>query len=375
VRIGIDARYLSHGLVGGVHTYVTGFISALSELAEHQLYLYADTKQPFELDGLPDRVTVRYLRWNSPLTSLYHDFFLWRRMARDRVDVAHFPANYGFGPPAARTVITLHDALTVIPLLRILRGRGSRRSPRSLALACYLHTCTRLALRRAHMLFTDSLAAKQEIVKNNGFDPQRIHVVPPGLTPDVRPMEDPTLLSAVRQRYGLTQPFVLADALKNPAALVCAWRLLPRELREGRQLVFFSRRSDLLPVVRQAIASGEASLVVRPPREHLIALYSLAETFVFPSWIEGFGIPLLEAMACGAPVVASDRGAIPEVAGEAALLADAEDPAALAEHLARVLGDPSEAERLRERGFARAAQFSWHHSARRILEGYHATLN
>jgi glycosyltransferase involved in cell wall biosynthesis len=102
----------------------------------------------------------------------------------------------------------------------------------------------------------------------------------------------------------------------------------------------------------------------------LIALYSLAEAFVFPSWIEGFGIPLLEAMACGAPVIASDRGAIPEVLDGAGRIGAAEDADALARHLEQVLEHPAEATRMRARGFARSREFSWSESARRIFCGY-----
>jgi glycosyltransferase involved in cell wall biosynthesis len=188
-------------------------------------------------------------------------------------------------------------------------------------------------------------------------------------------VEDPCRLTAVRRRYALTRPFVLADGLKNPELLIQAWRRLPPGLRADRELVFFSRRSDLLRVVHEAVAAREACLLLSPPGEDLIALYSLADAFVYPSWIEGFGLPLLEAMACGTPVIASDRGAIPEVAGDAALLADAEDPTTLADHLARVLGAPEEAERLRQRGFIRARQYSWQKSARRILDSYQMVLS
>lgn len=374
MRIGIDVRYLSHGLVGGVHTYVAHFVPALIELAtDHELYLYADTKRPFELQSVPDHVTVRYLPWRSPLSSVYHDFFMWRQMARDRLDVAHFPANYGFGPPNARTIITLHDAINILPLREIIRGHP--KNSRTIAMMSYLHYCTRAALRRADLILTVSAYAGREIARYSGSDPHKIVPVPHAPAPDLRRIEDPAVLAEVRQRHDLTGPFVLADALKNPAVLIRAWQLLPAGLRDGRVIVFFSRRSNPPPAVREAVAAGCARLLVRPSRQDLIALYSLAEAFVFPSWIEGFGLPLLEAMTCGAPVIASDRGAIPEVAGNAALLADAEDAATLAQHLALVLSTPDEAQRLRQRGFARAAQFSWRHTAQRILESYQLALS
>src|SRR4051812_18945001 len=105
MRIGIDTRYLSHGLVGGVHTYVAQFVPALIEQADaHQIILYADTKCPFELTDLPAHVTVRQFAWRTPLSSIQHDLFMRRQMAADHLDVAHFPANYGFAPSSARTL-------------------------------------------------------------------------------------------------------------------------------------------------------------------------------------------------------------------------------------------------------------------------------
>lgn len=369
MRIGIDVRYLSHGLVGGVHTYVAHFVPALIDLAvDHQIFLYADTKRPFELKSLPDRATVRYLPWRSPLSTVHNDLFMHRQMSLDRLDVVHFPANYGFGPSGGRTVITIHDALNILPLHEIVRGHP--KAPRVMAMTFYLHWCTRLALRRADLLLTVSVHAQKEIARHGCLDPDRIVPVPHAPEPGLRRIENPAVLAEVRGRYGLRRPFVLADAVKNPKALVQAWRLLPAELRDGREIVFFCRQPELPAIVREAVAAGHARVAIRPPRRDLIALYSMADAFAFPSWIEGFGLPVLEAMACGSPVVASNRGAIPEVAGDAALLADVDDVATFAKHLGRVLGMPEEARRLRERGFARAAQYSWTNTAWRILESY-----
>jgi glycosyltransferase involved in cell wall biosynthesis len=375
MRIGIDVRYLSHGLVGGVHTYIAQLVPALVDVARNdQIFLYADTKSAFELKDLPEHVSVRRLPWHGPLWSVRHDMFMRREMERDRLHIAHFPANYGFGPKGARTVITLHDALNILPLTQLLRGRGSVRTARTLAMTCYLHWCTRAAVRQASLILTVSGHAARDIARQSGIDPRQIVPVHHAPTPDLRRIEDTAALNDVRRRHSLDRPFVLADALKNPAVLVRAWRLLPRELREGRRIVFFSRSPDTLPIVGEAVAAGEAKLLLRPSRDDLVALYSMAEAFVFPSWIEGFGIPILEAMTCGAPVIASDRGAIPEVTDGAALLADAEDETTLARHLAAVLGQPEEADRLRQRGFARARQFSWHSSAQQVLASYNRAL-
>ncbi len=123
MRIGIDVRYLSHGLVGGVHTYIRCFVPPLIRLAaEHQIILYADTKHPLELQNMPNHVTVRYLAWHNPLSSLYNDLFMKHQMSQDRLDLIHFPANYGLVHTNVATVITLHDAINILPLRKYTRS-------------------------------------------------------------------------------------------------------------------------------------------------------------------------------------------------------------------------------------------------------------
>jgi glycosyltransferase involved in cell wall biosynthesis len=369
MRIGIDARYLSHGLMGGVHTYLKHILPAIiAEAPDHEFVLYADTKRPFELHDLPANVRVRLLPWRSGLSSIRHDLMLRRKMQRDRINVAHFPANYGFASHDTRTVITLHDAINILPLREIIRGHP--RQPRTIAMMTYLHLCTSWAVRRADLLLTVSNWAADQIARESGFDRRNIVAIPHAPTPDLQPIADWETLAEVRQRYDLPLRFVLADALKNPAVLIRAWRALPADLRQSHRIVFFSRHPDPLPIVGEAVAQGDARLIVRPSRADLIAFYSLADLFVFPSWIEGFGIPVLEAMTCGAPLIASNRSAIPEVAGDAAILIDAEDDAALTHELTRLLRSAEARQQLRDRGFARAARFSWRTSARLTLESY-----
>jgi glycosyltransferase involved in cell wall biosynthesis len=294
-------------------------------------------------------------------------------MAEDRLDVVHFPANYGFGPAGAATVITLHDQINIFPLREIIRGHPKR--PGVLAMMTYLHFATTSALRHADLLITVSNYSRKEILQHSNFDPERVIAWIYAPSPDLHRIEDPAQLAEVRARCGLEKPFVLADGIKNPAALVNAWKLLPDNLRQQYEIVFFSRVSNPPEAVSEAQAAGFARLLIRPSDSDLMALYSMARAFAFPSWIEGLGLPLLEAMTCGAPVVASDRGSIPEVVGDAGLLTDVDDIVGLARHLTQILTDAEEAERLRQRGYARVAEVSWSKTAERYLEIYEQALS
>jgi len=373
MRIGIDVRYLSHGLMGGVHSYEAYFVPALLQLAkEHQVFLYADTKKPFELSNLPQNVTVRFLPWSNGLSSLQHDWFMRKAMEGDRLDVVHFPANYGFGPKGARTVITLHDEINIMPWLKILAGHPKKL--RTAVVMTYLHMCSLLAVKKASLILTVSEYARQQIVRYSHLNPERIVAVPSAPPPGLRRIDSPEILNEVRSRLNINRPFILADALKNPVVITKAWKQIPFSLRSGREIIFFSRRPDPQRAVFQAVEEGFARLLLRPDWSDLVALYNLADVFVFPSKIEGFGLPLLEAMTCGVPVIASDRGSIPEVAGNAALLMDAEDSNALAAFLTMLLDSPAEAQRMRELGYARAAHYSWDQTASGILQGYQMAL-
>lgn len=369
MRIGIDIRYLSHGIVGGVQTYVRNFVPALIDLARtHEILLYADSKRALDLPTPPPNVTLRIQPWQNPLSSVRDDLLLWRSMARDHLDVAHFPANYGFGPRGARTVLTLHDSINILPLREIIRGHPKR--PKTIAMMAYLHILSVAAVKRADTIITVSGHAARDIAQRGNVAASKIIPIHHGPPPDVTRTSDAAQLDDLRRRHRLHGGIVLADAFKNPAVLVQAWRAVPDAIRASHQLVFFARRPDVPTSVAEAAASGEATLLLRPSRSDLIALYSIADAFVFPSWIEGFGIPLLEAMTCGAPVIASDRGSIPEVVSDAALLADAEDAATFTSHLVRVLGDANEAARLRQLGYRRAQEFSWTRTAQAILDVY-----
>ena len=365
MRIGIDVRYLSHGLVGGVHAYMKYLVPALVEAAGgDQVVLYADRKRPLDIPP-PPGADLRLLPWRHPGSSVYNDLAFGRRMSADGIDVGFFPTNYGFGPAGGATVITVHDAINLLPLRQTAFDPGHRRDVRYSAMMTYLHALTTPAVRKATRLVTMSGFSRDTIAAACGRSAADIVPVYHG-APPVLPVTDANVRE-VRARFGIDGRYVLADGLKNPGVLVRAWARLDPALRASHRALFFARHAGVLPELQAAVDRREATLLVRPSFAELAALYRGAAAFAFPSWIEGFGIPLLEAMNYGAPIVASDRGAIPEVAGDAALFVDAEDDAGLAAALGRVLGDPAEADRLRARGRARVAGFTWQRSARETL--------
>lgn len=366
MRIGIDIRYLSHGLLGGVHTYVGNLLPELFAVAAgEQFILYADRKAPLEVTP-PSGVVVRMLPWRSSLSTILNDWSLARRLAEDNVDVAFYPTNYGFGPPQGGTVVMVHDAINLLPLSDTLRSHGSLRRMRSDAITVYLHHMTTRAVARANLILTASEYSRAAISAASGRPIEDIIAIPHGAAPTT-----PVAAAEVDEvltRHALRSPYLLADGLKNPGVLISAWERLEPAQRRGCALVFFARSADVLPVLKDAAARGFARLLVRPSLNDLAALYAGAAAFVFPSWLEGFGIPLLEAMSHGTPIVASDRGSIPEVVGDAGVLVDAEDAAALASALARILTSDTESMRLRALGRARVAQFTWRRAAEMTLE-------
>ncbi len=237
---------------------------------------------------------------------------------------------------------------------------------------------TARTIRRARKVITISAFSAGEIMELYGLPADRIAVIPCGVSDDFRPRRDPVAFAKLRDRIGLSDtPFILfvggADPRKNHRALVRAFAKRADELK-GRRLVLVGdsvhRFGNMAETIAQCGLEMRVSCPGRLPIEDITLLYSHADLFVFPSLYEGFGMPVLEAMACGAPVVTSDRASMPEVAGEAALLVNPENDDDLAEAMVRILRDTPLRESLRKKGFDRVKQFTWERAARETIEVY-----
>ncbi|MDW8318199.1 MAG: glycosyltransferase family 1 protein [Anaerolineae bacterium] len=246
-------------------------------------------------------------------------------------------------------------------------------------LRAYLNRVVPRSVRRAQHVLADSENTKRDLVRLLDVPADKITVVYPGVEPRFRPVEDAAALAAVRRKYGLGQgPFVLGvgtlEPRKNWPALIRAWAQLRRTTSLPHRLVIAGGKGWLYDAIFQtAEETGLAEAISFPgfvDDADLPALYSAADVFVYPSLYEGFGLPVLEALACGTPVVCADNSSLPEAAGDAALLVNAADEEALAAALYRLLTDDVLRQSLRQRGLAHAQRFTWQASARVLLAAY-----
>jgi glycosyltransferase involved in cell wall biosynthesis len=250
-----------------------------------------------------------------------------------------------------------------------------------------------LAAERAHRIIAVSEFTRERFLTwFPHVDRSRIHAVGHGVSSDFSPAE-PAEVKAVMDRYRLAPPYLLfvgnREKRKNPKGLIKIFQKVAGEDR-GLTLVLVGMRpwlegrkvhgagswvgQELEAEVGRLGLDRKVRVLGRLPLCELVPLYSGAAAFLFPSLYEGFGFPVLEAMACGTPVVASRRTAIPEVVGDAGLLADPEDTGAFSESVLNVLRDPDLSQDLRIRGLERARTFSWEDTGRETMKVYEASL-
>jgi glycosyltransferase involved in cell wall biosynthesis len=356
IRLGVDGRELAAGLRTGIGRYVREVVRAAAARGWRCL-VYGDAATVLE-DASPG---VSLTRLAAPGTRAWDQVVLPRALARDRAQV--FLSPYYKGPVWAPcpVVLTVHDLYFI--------GYGGRRRIRDAALTA----AARLYARRARAIVTDSEHSRHAVVARLGVDGSKVVAI--GVAVGAEFVPSP-LADAVRARYGIPGAYVLAVGNfmphKNVDGLLRAWAALPAPLRGGHRLVLAggdARRRPALEALARVL--GVADGVVFPGRiddDDLPALYSACAAFVMPSLDEGFGLPAVEAMACGAPVIVSDRGALPEIAGPGAAVVDVTREGALAAALARVLLEPEHREALRRRGRARAADFAPAHTAGRVVD-------
>ncbi|MGB2695039.1 MAG: glycosyltransferase family 1 protein [Dehalococcoidia bacterium] len=357
----------------GVYTYQLA--RALAEAAgKHRLVIFA---RPGVLDDVASKnVRVVHVGVGSrALRLLWEQTVLPLLLRRLRIDVLHSPhhhtplaARLHVGGLAKRTrlVVTVHDVTFMLIPQRYHVAR-----------LLYMEAVTRSATRVADAIVTPSQTVRQDVIRVLRVAPERIVAIPEAAGAQYVPVDDEDALGRVRWKYQLPTRYILSvgslEPGKNRARLFRAYADL-RDENAAPPIVVAGqpawRYQDDFDLVERLGLEDRVRFLGYVPDEDMPALYSGATCFAFPSLYEGFGLPVLEAMACGAPVLTSNVSATAEVAGDAALLVDPHDTLAITAALDRLLSDAELRAELRSKGLDRARQFSWQRAARQAMIVY-----
>jgi len=367
LRIAIDAHAVGAKL-GGNESYAVNLIEALAQIDSANHYtIYITTDEARErFQGRWPNFKVRATLPHTPLIRI--PLTLSAELRKNPVDVLHVQFT---APPfcPCPVVVSIHD-LSFEHLPQTFKRRSRTQ----------LRLTVRHSARRAARIISLSEHGRRDIIETYGITAERVSAIPLAAPSHFAPVQDNRELQRVRHNYGIDGDYILTvgsiQPRKNLARLVQAYASLRGNKSADKlpKLVLVGKSGWLYDETLRALKeTGVADTVVLTgyvPQEDLPALYSGALCFVYPSYFEGFGLPPLEAMKCGAPVIVGNKTSLPEVVGDAALAVDPFDVEAIASAMQRVIESPALREELSIKGQARAETFDWRETARKTLAIY-----
>jgi glycosyltransferase involved in cell wall biosynthesis len=379
MRVGIDLLS-ERGAAGGIHTYVNELLRQLPVIRDEQgldleVVVFAHRDYPFLFDvEATDGLELYHTRLSGLPASgrrIVQHAVLPRLVRRYGVDLVHCVNNVLPARLACPTVVTVHDLSPFEIPARFGRVKHE-----------YLSRAVPASIRRATRTICVSTATRDQVLKwVPGVDAEKLSVVPQAVSDHFSAERSVDCEDRLRSELGLPESFFLHVSRIEPGKnLAATSRALAHMKKRGlaAQLVVVGHATKHVRELRALWESLEITdnihYVGEQPFEALPHLYRMARSFVFPSFYEGFGLPVLEAFACGTPTITSTRASLPEVAGRAALLVDPDDDEALSRAMERVWRHEELRGLLRQRGLHRATEFSWRETAERTVDVYRAAL-
>lgn len=358
---------LQAGNRSGTGRYVTELVRALAANPE-DLELTVLWPETEPIDDLGGHVSVIKTPAHSLRRILTDHWTIQALCARKGIDVIHYPANFGPLLPLRNVVVTVHD-------LSFMHHPEWFRFNR----AHYYRWALQRTVRTAKRLIADSEATASDLVQFAAIPREKIDVIPLGVHPGFRPASI-AAQTDVRAQYHLPEHFFLyvgtLEPRKNIPRLIEAWSSMAQDIPVD--LVIAGRRGWKTQAIDTAVSRSSLNHRIHfleyLPDTDLPAVMSAAHAFVWPSLFEGFGLPPLEAMACGTPVLTSNVSSLPEIVGDAALMVNPEDPAAIAQGLRQLAEDTTLRKSLRDKGYSRIPMFTWERSATLTLNAYREVL-
>jgi glycosyltransferase involved in cell wall biosynthesis len=378
MRIGIDATALWSGATqSGITGYTIQIVEHLLKTnSSHDYYVYSFNEVPERLAAVPASVRFRVFKtWNR---KLWQQTVLPLAAWRDRLDLMFFPSNSVAKFLPCASVATIHDLHPfVVPnaFRTVHRAEVYGNRLRSSVSRWYWRWVLAAASRKDRVIAV-SETTKSDIEKILAVQGDAIDVVYEGVDHDRFGVgeEGGEIFDAFLEKYRLPQRYILCvgtHGYKNLQGAIKAFYLVKQQRKNSLRMVVAGNKhtlgGEILGLVQDLGLAEEIVFTGFVADEDMRSLYRCAEMLLFPSHYEGFGLPLLEAFACGTPVVTSRTGAMPEVAGSAALLVDPDDPTDIASAVSKILDDPNLREAKRRQGLARVRMFSWEEAGRKTL--------
>lgn len=377
MRIGINARYLQSSR-SGIAQYIFYLLSNLKTVDtknDYTLFLGSDKQVsgdilnfgfPLDVSGFPTT--------NQALKIAWQHIYLPRRIKELKIDVFHEPTFISPFFKQCPTVITVLDlAYRFLPDCYTLRNR------------LYLDKLMKHSIDTSDAVIAISENTKRDILLNFKIPENKVKVVYLAVDETFCPVDNSKKeeILRVKSKYNITGDFIFTVSLisprKNLVTLIKAFALLKQKGKIGHSLVIAGKKGWLFNEVFEAAASCgyEKDIIFCDfvPQDDLVMLYNAADVFVYPSLYEGFGLPLLEAMACQCPVVASNNSSIPEVCSDAAVLVDPYDAAGFSDAIYRIISDRPLKDSLIKKGRERVANFSWKKAAQETVKVYNNITN
>jgi len=371
MKVAIDVRTVLSNR-SGVGNYVLHLIQNLEQVDRESIYYFLALKKNLSFLGPLAReqnplLTV-FSHESHPLGDFWEHFILPLRLKEKGIDVFHGPASLiPFRKDHYRVVVTIHDLVAFLFPETIPLKYGA-----------YMRFLLRQAVKRANKIISVSYHTREDLIKILKVSPEKIVVIHEAPSPNFRPIEHTKVRTLLKERYGITQKYIYhlgnIEPRKNLIVLLEAFTRVCREYGSEYQLVVSGQKGWLIRSLSQFLKNypnrDQVLFTGYVPVEDLPFFMNGAELFVFPSLYEGFGLPVLEAMSCGIPVVSSNRSSIPEIVGSAGVLIDPTNTQELADQIIVLLRNEAERNRLSLLGKEQAARFSWLEVARKTLDVY-----
>lgn len=364
MKIAIDARTVSNNKTG-IGNYINNICEKLPVIDKNNVYVYYQEKLRHSLKKIPAISIISRLAY-----FIYDNFIFPLKMILDKIDIYHNPAfilplvNFGY-----KKIITVNDLGFYTFGHDFAKGWPAR----------HMKIMLPWSIKHADRIIAISEATKKQIIDIFKTPPEKITVTYLGVGKNFKVIKDKEAINNVLKKYSIAQPYIFfvgtMDPRKNLVRLIQAFKEVKKIINNLKLVIVGSKGELFTEELNALIGNGDIILTGYVEEEDLVCLYNGAIVFAFPSLYEGFGLPILEAMACGTPVITSNVYSMPEAAGDAAVLVNPESVEEITNAIIGLLDDQVLRKKLIDQGLTRVKQFTWEKTARETLAVYQEFMN